>query len=283
MTTVEECRVGNQPGNLCRVYGVDFSGAKDAGRKIWLTAARVERGVLCIEECLRADTLPGSARHRDLCLEALRNFITKQKECAIGLDFPFGLPAKLIKQKSWEGFVRSFPLRYSTAEKFRQVCWRNAGNKELRRVTDLENRTPLSPYNRRLYRQTYFGIRDVLRPLLDAGVATVVPMQEHVSGKAVILEVCPASTLKRQGLYFPYKGRSEERSVARQRILKSLERCGILLLPKSAIRRTVLDDSGGDALDSLIAALATFRAIQKTIRDSTEGNHPYRLEGYVYT
>ncbi len=264
------------------IYGVDFSGAKYAGRKIWLAAGRVERRVLRIEECLRADALPGSAAHRDRCLRALRNFIVKQKGCAIGLDFPFGLPAKLVKQRSWEKFVRAFANRYPTAERFKQGCLDAAGSPELRRVTDTESQTPFSPYNLRLYRQTYFGIRYLLKPLVERRLASVLPMQDALPDRPWLLEVCPASTLKQEGLYLSYKGRNKEHRANRMQILRELERAGSLSVPVLSIRRAVLNDPDGDALDSVIAALATFRAVRNPATLAVRDNTPYKLEGYVY-
>lgn len=39
------------------VHGIDFSGAKDAGHKIWIAMGFIEEGVLHIKECRRAETL----------------------------------------------------------------------------------------------------------------------------------------------------------------------------------------------------------------------------------
>jgi len=143
--------------SLClpsRVYGVDFSGAKKAGTKIWIASATIVGDALEIEDCCQAKDLPGSAAERDQCLGALRHFISAQKTCAFGLDFPFGLPKKVVKANSWEEFVLSFSNHYPDPEQFREICWVAAGNCEERRETDRISQTPFSPYNRRLYRQT---------------------------------------------------------------------------------------------------------------------------------
>jgi hypothetical protein len=39
---------------------------------------------------------------------------------------------------------------------------------------------------------------------------------------------------------------------------------------------------GGDALDSVIAALATFKALRDPAFPAVESNDAYALEGYVY-
>jgi hypothetical protein len=241
----------------------------------------IERDALRIEACRRAETLPGSRRDRDRCLTALRSFIERERDSAFGFDFPFGLPRILVKEESWEEFVRAFPGRYRSPEEFRRACRRASGGAELRRVTDLLSRTPFSPYNLRVYRQTFFGIRDLLGPLMRDRSACVLPMQRALRGQLWILEICPASTLKRIGLYLPYKGGSRRHRVTRERILKGIEQQG-LSIPEPALRRVILEDRQGDALDSVIAAFATFRTISDPASLAARGNEAYWLEGYVY-
>ncbi|MGA7677245.1 MAG: hypothetical protein WCA51_02585 [Dehalococcoidia bacterium] len=66
-----------------KIYGVDFSGAKKAGSKIWIASALIVRDVLKIEDCFQAKDLPGSATERDSCLQALCHFIISQKTCGL--------------------------------------------------------------------------------------------------------------------------------------------------------------------------------------------------------
>jgi len=40
------------------VYGVDFSGAEDAGRKIWVATGTIEGRTLRIEQCQPGEALP---------------------------------------------------------------------------------------------------------------------------------------------------------------------------------------------------------------------------------
>lgn len=266
-----------------QVYGVDFSGAKNAGKKIWIARGVVDGDALRIEDCRRAEALPGSGKSRDRCLAALRDFMGRKETAVFGLDFPFGLPRVLIKQDSWEVFVLSFPDDYTSPEAFRRVCRETAGGRELKRVTDRESQTPFSPYNLRLYRQTYFGIRDVLHPLVRDRLACVLPMQSALPDRLWILEICPASTLKRENLYLRgYKRGTDEGYRARVRILEGIEATGFLCVPSSAVRSAVQDDRHGDALDSIVAAFATFRALRNPASLAPKGDDAYKLEGYVY-
>jgi hypothetical protein len=263
------------------VYGVDFSGAADAGKKIWIARGMTEKDVLLITECFQAKDLAGSGTDRKQSLRALREFIRNHKDSIFGLDFPFALPKALVKEHTWEEFVVSFEDRYKSPEEFRKICKLAGGSKELRRFTDIEARTPFSPYNLRLYRQTYFGIRDVLGPLIRDTSVCVLPMQNPLPGRAWVVEICPASTLKRENLGLSYKGRGEIKTTARARILEGIEKTGVLKIKDSALRSTVLENPGGDALDSVIAAFATFKALRNGF--AFDKTSPYAIEGWVYT
>jgi hypothetical protein len=267
-----------------RIYGIDFSAAKKAGKRIWIASAIIVGNTLQIEDCRQAKYLPDSDAERDQCLDALRRFISAQKACAFGLDFPFGLPRKLIKANSWEEFIVSFGNRYPNPEQFRKICWVTAGYREDRRDTDRNNQTPFSPYNRRLYRQTYYGIRDLLAPLIWDRLVCVLPMQRRLPAKPWLFEVCPASTLKRMGLYQPYKGHSQDkdRRATRAHILEVIEETGGVTFKASTLRSTILDDPDGDALDSVIAAFATFRTVRSLAQSTLPLTDTYLLEGYVY-
>jgi hypothetical protein len=267
-----------------RIYGIDFSGAKDAGNRIWIASAVIVGSTIVIEDCYQARHLPGSATERDQCLSTLRHFISSQKGCACGLDFPFGLPGKLVEASSWEEFVLSFGSRYPNPKKFRQSCWETAGNCEEKRYTDRQSKTPFSPYNLRLYRQTYYGIRDILAPLVGDQAVSVLPVQSWSPVKPWLLEVCPASTLERMGLRQPYKGHNNDRNKRANRayILKEIENTGLVTIKSPALRATILDSPGGDALDSVIAAFATFRAIGSFIDSSASATSNSMLEGHVY-
>jgi hypothetical protein len=160
------------------------------------------------------------------------------------------------------------------------VCTAASGGRELKRFTDIEAKTPFSPYNLRLFRQIYFGIREVLGPLLRNNAVCVLPVQRALPDRAWLLEICPASTLKREHLSIPYKGRGEKKRTARVKILEGIKKTGGLKIRKSALRSKILEDRDGDALDSVIAALATFRALKNGF--AFDKNAPYALEGWVY-
>jgi hypothetical protein len=270
------------------IYGIDFSGGTHAGKKIWIASARCDDGRLLIEEVVRGDTLPGSSAAREDCLPALCRFIAGRGDATLGLDFPFALPQRFMPDATWRDFALAFGHRYEDPTAFRAACRAVTGGKALKRRTDVETKTPFSPYNLWIYRQTFHGIRDLLAPLVRDDVARVLPMQEAATGKPSILEICPASTLKRFGteigrdLYKPYKGRQPERRAHRRRVLATLEEHGVVLSSRQ-LRPAVVSDPEGDALDAIVAAFGTFRALRHPEYPRPEWHPLYATEGYVYT
>jgi hypothetical protein len=275
-----------------RIYGIDFSGAKDAGKKIWISSGVKLEKCLQIDECYPASTLHDSGEELDLCLPALRKFIAKQTDAAFGLDFPFGLPEpfvnKLFGEVSWKEFSLSFQQRFQSIESFRDGIEdfkkpRQVGKKELWRTTDKYTKTPFCAYNRWIYRQTYYGITRLLSPLVQEDAICALPMQcshKNKRNKPLILEICPASTLKSLNQYYRYKGNKGDRKKNRKKILSSLEDSGMLAIKDLVVRAKIIEDRGGDALDSAIAAFETYRALKNEYAHKSNCYNP--LEGYVY-
>lgn len=187
-----------------KLIGIDFSGAKDAGRKIWIAEAEMRGEETRIMSLRPATDLPGSGTARSLCLPALRNLISGSGPSFVGIDFPFSLPEFLIREREWKTFASDFGTSFETPDAFRShstgISFALTGKKETRRQTDIDQQTPFCPYNLRMYKQTYFGIRDLLAPLVCRDLVRVVPMQKHDPALPTVVEICPASTLKANGL-----------------------------------------------------------------------------------
>ena len=266
-----------------RFWGVDFSGAKDAPKKIWMACGEAHTGRLHIIDCQ-------SARQRfqettlQACLPKLRDFLAEQVGAVIGIDFPFGLPKHLVVASSWQDFLERFAARYKDAVSFKETCFQLAGRVELKRCTDRESATPFSPYNRRIYKQTYFGIRELLVPLALKKKVCVLPFQNRSRTRPVVVEICPASYLKARGFYdIPYKGASIQQRDGRWQILRSLLESGHFSVTEE-VGSCVIEEQNGDALDSVIAALAAFHAHRRSFKISSKSQcrADAAVEGYVY-
>lgn len=267
---------------LPAIYGIDFSGAQGAGNKIWIAQGIADGMKLIIEDCFKAKDLPTSGKDLKACLPAIVNLIKSNQNAVFGFDFPFGLPISLVREDSWEEFILGFPKKYKNPEELRTTCRKSFNDRELKRETDKVSHTPFSPYNLRIFRQTYFGISWMLSALVLGDHARILPMQKRAEGKPVILEICPASTLRASGLYGPYKGRSEAHRMARQSILDHLPGPRPFKIRNEQVREKAIENADGDALDSIIAATAAFHALNGNFVPREVDRNLYAIEGYVF-
>jgi hypothetical protein len=261
------------------VYGVDFSGAANAGKHIWIAKATLHDQQLTIEACLPASALPNGGNDRPQAIAALGTLIANSSYALLGLDFPFSLHHTQLHAKTWTDFALSFAQRYPTVDAFRAACG-GRGN-ELRRQTDIDTGTPFAAGNLRMYRQTYYGICDLLAPLVQSQSAVVFPMQPLDGDKPVVIEVCPAVTLRRLQARLPnYKEPGSDSRTTREHILAVIEAQSVTF-SSPALRTAVLKNPRGDALDSVIAVYATASTWRKSLLQA-KPTPLELLEGKVY-
>lgn len=232
-----------------KVIGLDFSGAETAGKSIWLAEIDATSGAVSV--LLPAADLPAGGTKRKDALNAIVGHLLSKTNRLIGADFPFTLPVDLMPDGGLSSLVDRFD-GFETAEAFRDACRRISKGKEWRRACDLEAKTPFSPYNLRLYRQTYWGIRGLVAPLLREGTTCFPPLHVPRSAVRSFTEICPASTLKAGGLYRPYKGKGSAETENRAVIIDWLTDVRGVTIP-NGLREIALNNAGGDALDALIA------------------------------
>jgi hypothetical protein len=261
-----------------RVLGVDFSGANDAGKKIWIAEGKRGRGNrLTLIDLRPAVDLPDSGSAPAVAIAALARHIIREPDTIVGCDFPFTLP-KAVMDAPWHPFVADFARRFPDPDAFRAWALLRADGKEIRRAADREAKTPFNSYNLRIYRQTWWGIAHLIGPAVAAGSATVRPYQPlPTKPHPILIEACPASSLKGIDLYPAYKGRNGTHRLERKAILKHLIDTGLIDRPANRIQRILLDNIGGDALDAVIAAIATAHA-----KIEIEPDPDQRIEGVIY-
>jgi hypothetical protein len=294
-----------------RVFGVDFSAAADAGLHIWVCRAHPGGDGIRIESVDPLADLPGGERHLEGALEALVRKVLDAPRSAWGFDFSFGLPLEVLSSSGadqppdWVEQLRMIDACASPDE-MKDLCLARAEGRELRRRTDDLVATPFSPYNLRVYRQTYHGIEGVLRPLRgQPGVAILpfdalpamdptdaegrLPFNVGRPGAGVphtyLMETCPASLLLRLD-YLPelnrYKGKADWQAERRDEILRRLVRDGLGRAVGRSLRERIIADPNGDGLDAVLAAVGAWRGYRDY--DHTEiGRDPrYATEGFVY-
>jgi hypothetical protein len=278
-----------------RVFGVDFSGAQDAETNVWIAGGPLSA------EGLRIDTLGPAAEVLDdptgrvETHRGLVSWLRCQENTAVGLDFSFGLPAFLAEEMAaadWPAFLDAFPpAGCDDADSFED--WGKARTRDhtdgdrtfCKRKTDRPVGAS-SPYGFIGSTITYYGVRDVLKPVVrgsDGGqaVATVAPMQTTTFDPALtLLETYPAGTLDRLGLSRQnYKGGSDAERKRRERNLDGLVADAGVDIGDDG-RETVIENTGGDALDAVVAAVATRRAVEGEF--AVADDRYDEREGYIY-
>ena len=74
---------------MTRILGVDFSGASDAGRKIWVAEGRfTDAGALQLLQCVPAMDLPGGGVRPEQAVPALTRHVAALDDARVG---PHGL------------------------------------------------------------------------------------------------------------------------------------------------------------------------------------------------
>jgi hypothetical protein len=154
--------------SISLIYGIDFSGSQEACKKIWICESIPTDEGLKVQKCWSIKEKYGNISLNN-SLKKLTEFIASNPGAAFGLDFPFGLPKIIVDESNWIAFIRKFPEYYNDPYEFRQKCQDRAleltGKKELKRITDIEAKSPFCPCNLWIFKQTYYGINNVLRPL----------------------------------------------------------------------------------------------------------------------
>ena len=157
----------------------------------------------------------------------------------------------------------------------------------IRRLTDTEQKAPFDPYHYRIIYQTFYGMRDVLGPLWRRRQTAILPFQYRrlASARRVLVEACPASTLKRMGLPHqnykqPEGGPLTNRRRRTRRVI--LDGLAEYVSISEAHRRVMMRNGGADALDAVIAALGAVRAWGTYDHQKISRHYRYPLEGHLY-
>ena len=260
------------------VVGIDFSGAKNAGKHIWISTGTESSGTLQISNCEKASDFFAVRDDKHRVFRELVDWIDSLNGATIGIDFPFGVPEVIAEvvfgAKSWLKFVNSSHWSALTPDRFREQCV-NFSKSELR-DTEAMHRADC-PHSIRIYKQTFHGIRDVVKPLLQRGVS-IAPIVNR--GNTTVLETYPAATLARENGLFAARYKSRESTRDRRKhnahALSNLSDLDISSIPPAKI----VDDQRGDAMDSLVASLATFRASKNSSLFNISPQNP--IEGHIY-
>jgi hypothetical protein len=273
------------------VFGVDFSGAKQAGRNIWIARVDLTRVGLRLVDLSNLEHLAGSAA-RDIALPHLVRLIGESSDALWSMDLPMGLPIELFDTGvRWMHQLKIMNAWQGTAHEMGLWCCDQAkrlgGKMHLRRTTDTDTKTPFDGYHYRIIYQTFHGMRDVMIPLSRRRDTAILPFHYGRLRRAtrVVIETCPASTLKRwaiahQNYKQPAGGALTSRRLrTRRTIMAELSRH---IETTDRHRRTIMRNPGGDALDAVIAAVGGYQAWRDARHDAIARHERYVREGYIF-
>jgi hypothetical protein len=276
------------------IFGVDFSGAKLAGRNTWvarLEPLRRNSRRYRLASLANLEKLSGAAE-RPAALAWLVQHIAESQDALWALDFPFGLPVEVVEPGArWHAQLDLLHAWGEDAYGLGLECVRRAqargGPMHIRRLTDSEAKTPFDCYHYRIIYQTFYGMRDVLGPLRLLRRTAILPFHYRrlASARRVLVEACPASTLKR--LRLPHNNYKQpeggpltrKRLRSRRAILAGL--AGHVTIDVGQ-RRAIIRNGGGDALDAVIAALGAAQAWRDADHRGIARHPRYPHEGRLY-
>lgn len=278
------------------VYGVDFSGAKLAGRHAWVARLDVTPDAdtpYRLTQLASLETLAGGAE-RDAALACLVRLIQSSEGALWALGFPFGLPIEVVDGTEALGWPAQLALLHEWGEDAYGAgvhCLRRAQAQghpgHIRRLTDTEAKTPWDTYSYRIIYQTFYGMRDVLGTLWGGEGTAILPFQYDrlAQSRRVLVEACQASTLKRLGL--PHQNYKQSQSgpvtPARRRVRQAILAGLAPWVSVGRVRReTLLKDAGGDALDALIAAVGAAESWPRIDHAAVAAQPRYVREGRHY-
>lgn len=294
MSTTRSRRAGAP--KIRTVYGVDFSGARLAGRTTWIAACRwTGRGAarrLRLESLDSLESLAGTAE-RDTALRHLVRTIAASRDALWAIGAPFGLPVEVLDEgTSWIDLLR-WVRGWGADDGYGLGLWaleraRERGHPQhVYRATDAAARTPFDAYHYRIIYQTFHGMRDVLWPLSRVRETAILPFQHRRLRRArrVVVETCQSSTLKRLAL--PHQNYKQpeggplapHRRRVRRRILAGL---APLVEIGPAHGRRIARDPGGDALDAVIAAVGAAGSWVATDHGAVARDPRFSREGFQY-
>jgi hypothetical protein len=119
---------------------------------------------------------------------------------------------------------------------------------------DESHKTTWFPLFEQLYRQTIYGVREVLLPLHDEGVCILPWGSTALRESAVVVEGFPGATIRDRLLKqrVSYKGSTGAHKTARQAIIKALQTAPFAIPISDNIAAVAVEDNEGDALDALV-------------------------------
>jgi hypothetical protein len=238
-----------------RILGVDFTSAPRRAKPIAVAVGVLKRN------CFRVRSIETLADFR-----SFERLLQEPGPWIGGFDFPFGLPAELVRDLGWPRKWRALVELCGnlTRSEFRGIldgyrATRPAGRKYAHRKTDLPagSSSPMKLVNPPVALMFHEGAPR----LADAGVH--VPGLAQGDRKRVALEAYPGLMARSILGRVSYKNdarekQTPERKRARIRILAALP-----ITTTDRIKQLLVNDASGDSLDAVLCAVQAARAMKR--------------------
>jgi len=238
-----------------RIYGVDFTSAPRRAKPITVASGVLKGNALLLQGVERIESF-----------QDFEAFLRRPGRWVGGFDFPFSLPAQLVRDLGLPNRWADLVVHCGTLKRiqFRAAldAYRNGrpvGSKYVHRATDLPagSSSPMKLVNPPVALMFHEGARR----LLAAGVC--IPGLSENSSSRIALEAYPGLLVRKQlGLRASYKSDTRRehtpaRKAIRRAVVKSLREgrpLGIALRMERDLEKALIDDGSGDLLDAAICA-----------------------------
>ncbi len=241
-----------------KVFGVDFT-----------SRPRKAKPITCAECQFDGQTLTLSVIHTFSSFAKFETWLATPGAWIAGLDFPFGLPHKLIRNLGWPPAWNAYMANIVgiTREDFVQILEdykrdRDTGDKEHLRETDrlAKSASPQKLYNPPVGKMFFEGATR----LYQSGLS-IEPMRPTHDNR-IVIEVYPALLVRRFIGRTPYKSdtrakQTPEKQTARIELIRALQAKAFYhdyqftLELDEAFHHRLIGDVTGDELDAVICAI----------------------------
>ena len=247
-----------------RIYGVDFTCAPRRAKPITVAVASLARNIVSLRAVERLESFA-----------AFEAFLERPGPWIGGFDFPFSLPAELVRDLGWPAEWQALVGHCSGLDRLQlrklldsYRATRPVGRKYAHRATDLPagSSSPMKLVNPPVALMFHEGARRLL-----AAEVRIPGLCENKSSR-IALEAYPGLLVRKQlGLRASYKSdtRSEHtpaRKAARRSVVKAMvegKPLGVRLRAEKKLLTALIDDGSGDLLDAAICAVQAGWAARK--------------------
>lgn len=267
-----------------KVFGVDFTSRPCRAKPITCAECRFDGQALTLKSLSSFTSFP-----------AFENWLTTPGAWIAGLDFPFALPRKLIRNLGWPASWNAYMANIAgmSREDFVRLLEdykheRASGDKEHLRDTDsfAKSASPQKLYNPPVGKMFYEGATRLYRSSLS-----IEPMRPTADNR-IVIEVYPALLIRNYIGRTPYKSdtrakQTPEKQAARIELLKALQAktfhhdYQFKLTLNQEFRHRFVEDATGDELDAIICAIEAAWSWNQRNQNLGIPSHIDRNEGWI--